>query len=96
MAGVMVRIQVPITRSGNAAVLAFMDGDSGVTDLPCQHFGVGMAQTSPGCGALSLVNLTGRCKSQSADGVRFLALAKNPLTPKPTCVWNLFEVGGPW
>ena len=48
MAGVMGTINTN-TLSGDAAVMAFMDGDSGVTTARCA-FGVAMAQTTPGSG----------------------------------------------
>jgi hypothetical protein len=52
MAGVMGIINTN-TLSGDAAVMAFMDGDSGVTTCRAA-FGVAMAQTTPAL-ALSLV-----------------------------------------
>jgi hypothetical protein len=48
MAGVMGTINTN-TLSGDAAVMAFMDGDSGVTTARCA-FGVAMAQTTAGSG----------------------------------------------
>jgi len=48
MAGVMGTINTN-TLSGDAAVMAFMDGDSGLTTARCA-FGVAMAQTTPGSG----------------------------------------------
>jgi hypothetical protein len=48
MAGVMGTINTN-TLSGDAAVMAFMDGDSGVTTARCA-FGVAMAQTTGGSG----------------------------------------------
>ena len=48
MAGVMGTINTN-TLSGDAAVMAFMDGDSGVTTARCAY-GVAMAQTTPGSG----------------------------------------------
>jgi hypothetical protein len=48
MAGVMGIINTN-TLSGDAAVMAFMDGDSGVTTCRAA-FGVAMAQTTPGSG----------------------------------------------
>ena len=48
MAGVMGVINTN-TLSGDAAVMAFMDGDSGVTTARCA-FGVAMAQTTAGSG----------------------------------------------
>ena len=48
MAGVMGIINTN-TLSGDAAVMAFMDGDSGVTTARCA-FGVAMAQTTAGSG----------------------------------------------
>jgi len=48
MSGVMGTINTN-TLSGDAAVMAFMDGDSGVTTCRAA-FGVAMAQTTPGSG----------------------------------------------
>jgi hypothetical protein len=48
MAGVMGTINTN-TLSGDAAVMAFMDGDSGLTTARCA-FGVAMAQTTAGSG----------------------------------------------
>jgi hypothetical protein len=48
MAGVMGTINTN-TLSGDAAVMAFMDGDSGLTNARCAY-GVAMAQTTPGSG----------------------------------------------
>jgi hypothetical protein len=48
MAGVMGTINTN-TLSGDAAVMAFMDGDSGVTTARCAY-GVAMAQTTAGSG----------------------------------------------
>jgi hypothetical protein len=48
MAGVMGTINTN-TLSGDAAVMAFMDGDSGLTTARCA-FGVAMAQTTGGSG----------------------------------------------
>jgi hypothetical protein len=81
MAGVMGIINTN-TLSGDAAVMAFMAGDSGVTTCRAA-FGVAMAQTTPGSGFEFGIDL----KMQD----QFLTVAvllPSSLTPRLTSVWK--------
>jgi hypothetical protein len=81
MAGVMGIINTN-TLSGDAAVMAFMAGDSGVTTCRAA-FGVAMAQTTPGSGFEFGIDL--KMQDPVADGGGLLALF---LTPKLISAWK--------